>query len=195
MTSGAWKQLGPYNLAAGKSISVTMTGTGDADLYVRKDGAPTLSAYECRPYQNNSSESCTLVGPGQFYVGVNGYVASSDFQLTIRYTEGTGGGGGNPPPAVFTHLSTTGSVALNEMKVFQLPIPAGKKVVIKTTAASDVDLYILMDGAPTAESYLYRGYTDSGNESITYTATSNGTLVVGVHGYQAGSFTLRTSDN
>jgi hypothetical protein len=30
---------------------------------------------------------------------------------------------------------------------------------------------------------------------VTYTPTSNGTLYVGVHGYAAGSFTLKTADN
>jgi len=58
-----------------------------------------------------------------------------------------------------------------------------------------VDLYILMDGAPTTGSYTDRGYTDSGNETLTFTATSNGVLNIGVHGYAAGSFTVRTSDS
>ena len=80
------------------------------------------------------------------------------------------------------------------MKTYDLPIPAGKKVVIRTTAAKDIDLYISMDSAPTTSAYLSRGYTSSGNETITYTATSNGVLKIGVHGYAASSFTLRTAD-
>jgi hypothetical protein len=38
-------------------------------------------------------------------------------------------------------------------------------------------------------------WTSSGNETITYVPSSNGTLNIGVDGYQAGSFTQRTSDN
>src|SRR5690606_2919269 len=34
-------------------------GTGDADLYVRCGSAPTDSSYDCRPYKNGNSESCT----------------------------------------------------------------------------------------------------------------------------------------
>jgi hypothetical protein len=34
----------------------------------------------------------------------------------------------------------------------------------------------------------------SGNETITYTATENGTLFVSVHGYAAGGFTVKMAD-
>ena len=80
------------------------------------------------------------------------------------------------------------------MKLFQLPMPAGKKVVIRTTSTKDVDLYIQFGGAPTTDAYLNRGYTSSGNETISYTATSNGVLQIGVHGYEAGAFSLNTQD-
>jgi hypothetical protein len=195
IAKGAWKQYGPYDLAAGATLKADLTGDGDADLYVRKDSAPTLTGYDCRPYAGTSAESCSIVGPAKIYVGVNGYAATSNVQLKVVYTEGTGGGTTNPPPATFNHLNQTGSLAQGELKVFQLPIPAGKKVVIRTTSATDVDLYIQFGGAPTTESYLDRGYTTSGNETITWTATSNGTLFIAVHGYAAGSFTVKTSDN
>jgi Bacterial pre-peptidase C-terminal domain len=80
------------------------------------------------------------------------------------------------------------------MKMFPLPIPAGKKVVIRTTSTADVDLYIQFGAEPTTTAYLARGYTSSGNETVTYTATSNGTLYVGVHGYAAGNFTVKSAD-
>jgi hypothetical protein len=73
-------------------------------------------------------------------------------------------------------------------------MPAGKKVVIRTTSSADVDLYIQFGAAPTTDSYIARGYTTSGNEAVTYTATSNGVLYVGVHGYEAGSFTVKSTD-
>ncbi len=75
-----------------------------------------------------------------------------------------------------------------------MAVPAGKKLVIKTTAAADVDLYIQMNAAPTQTAYLQRAFTSSGNETLTYTTTSSGTLYIMVHGYAASSFTLKTSD-
>jgi hypothetical protein len=195
VAKAAWKQYGPYNVAAGSTLTATMTGDNDADLYVRKGSAPTASTYDCRPYREGSAESCSIVGPATVYVGVNGYAANSTFSLNVKYTEGSGGTGPvTPPPAAFAHVNQTGSVAQGEMKIVQLPMPAGKKVVIRTTSTKDIDLYIQFGAAPTTAAYLNRGYTSSGNETVTYTSTSNGVLYIGVHGYEAGAFSLRSAD-
>ena len=81
------------------------------------------------------------------------------------------------------------------MKVFTLPVGAGRRVVIRTASPLDVDLYILMDVDPTTDTYLARGQTVSGSEAVFYTVTQNGVLHIGVYGYGATShFTLKTSD-
>ncbi len=190
-----WKQLGPYNVAAGATFTAVMTGDGDADLYVRKDAAPTAASYDCRPYKSGTAEQCSIVGPAKVYVGVNGYAATSKFALKITYKEGTGTPPVDPPPATVTHLNETGSVAQGELKVFSMDVVAGKKVLVRTTAQADIDLYIMMGAAPTTAAYTMRGYTSSGNETIAYTPTSSGKLYVGVHGYAASAFTLKTADN
>ena len=62
-----------------------MTGTGDADLYVKIGGAPTQSSYDCRPYKTGSNESCkvTLAQPTTIGVMVRGYASgSSSFSIT-----------------------------------------------------------------------------------------------------------------
>ena len=194
VAKSAWKQYGPYNVASGTTLTATLTGDNDADLYVRKGAAPTAAAYDCRPYRTGSDEQCSIVGPATVYVGVNGYAASSSFSLNVTYTEGGGTTPPTPPPPAFAHLAKTGSVGQGEMKVFELPMPAGKHVVIRTTSQKDVDLYIQFGAAPTTSAYLSRGYTTSGNETISYTATSNGVLYVGVHGYQAGAFSVNSAD-
>jgi hypothetical protein len=193
---GAWKHYGPYPVAAGATFTAVLSGDGDADLYVRKGAAPTSSSYDCRPYRNGSSEQCSLVGPATIYVAVNGYAASSNFDLVITYREGGGTADPpNPPPPTVTHLDLTASVAHGEMKTYSLEVIAGRRIVVRTFAPADVDLYIQMNAAPTTAQYLMRGYTTSGNETITYTPTSSGTLHIGVHGYAASQFTLRTADN
>jgi len=80
------------------------------------------------------------------------------------------------------------------MKLFTLNVVANSALSSRTTSTKDVDLYIQMNGAPTTAAYLMRGYTSSGNETISYTPTSNGTLNIGVYGYQAGAFTVKTAD-
>jgi hypothetical protein len=194
LAKSQWKHLGPYAVPANKTLTVTMTGDGDADLYVRKTAQPTVSAYDCRPYANGTNESCSIVGPANVYVSVNGYATTSNYQLTVKTANG---GTITPPvnpPTTFTHLNQSASVTQGQMKVYDLPITAGRRVVIRTTSSADVDLYIQMDAAPTTGAYLARGYTSSGNETISYTPTSNGVLKIGVHGYAAGSFTVKTAD-
>lgn len=69
-------------VAAG-SYEFEMSGTNDADLYVRVGEAPTASAFDCRPYAAGSEERCTvnLAEAGVIHVMVRGYADSSDFEL------------------------------------------------------------------------------------------------------------------
>ncbi|MGN6109433.1 MAG: PPC domain-containing protein [Kofleriaceae bacterium] len=69
-------------LAAG-TYQFALTGTNDADLYVRVGNAPTTSTFDCRPYKTGSNELCevTLAQPAPVHVMVRGYAATSDFEL------------------------------------------------------------------------------------------------------------------
>jgi hypothetical protein len=60
LARGAWKHFGPYDVPAGAQLRVTMTGSGDADLYVRRGAQPSTRSYDCRPYAGNSSEECSV---------------------------------------------------------------------------------------------------------------------------------------
>lgn len=71
------------------SLSFTISGgTGDADLYVRFGSAPTLTAYNCRPYLNGNNETCTItnIQAGTYHVNVRAYSAYSNVTLVGRYT-------------------------------------------------------------------------------------------------------------
>ena len=80
---GGWKHFGPYNATQGEVV-IEMTGSGDADLYVRRGEEPTAAKYDCRPYLNGSDESCVLDGIGAYYVSIHGYAASEfEFRVTV----------------------------------------------------------------------------------------------------------------
>lgn len=196
VAKGDFRIFGPFHVAAGKSLNATMTGTGDADLYVRKGGAPNLSTFDCRPYADGSAETCAVPGGGDVYVAVNGYATTSNYDLTIVYTEGGGATPPPPPPAPTTeHLNVTGNVALDAYAYHTIPVVAGKLIVIKTTAPHDVDVYLQLGTNPTADNAIAQAYTDSGNETIRFVPSTSGTLHIGVHGYEASSYTLVTSDS
>tara|TARA_R110002073_G_scaffold140253_12_gene290992 strand:- start:59179 stop:61554 length:2376 start_codon:yes stop_codon:yes gene_type:complete len=83
-----WKHFGPYQVNGGDSINVAMTGNNDADLHVRLDGEPTDSDFNCRPFGDNTVETCNLVASAnstEFFVSVKGFADSSDFELKIEH--------------------------------------------------------------------------------------------------------------
>ncbi len=71
-----------YDVPAG-TYTIDLSGTGDADLYVKKNQAAAQRVYDCRPYKNGSVETCTVTfdAPGKLNVMVRGYAAASDFTV------------------------------------------------------------------------------------------------------------------
>ncbi|KAF7773965.1 microbial collagenase [Pseudoalteromonas citrea] len=65
----------------------TGQGTGDVDLYVRFGSKPTLTEYDCRPYQGGNAEQCEIAAPqaGKYYVMTRGYNRYADVSLLADY--------------------------------------------------------------------------------------------------------------
>ncbi len=82
--------FGPYNVLAGTTFQVTMTGTRNPDLYVRFGSAPTTSLYDCRSNTSTASETCSVTvpaGQSNAYIMVRGAGSgTASYTLTINYT-------------------------------------------------------------------------------------------------------------
>src|SRR6476620_5441768 len=78
LAKAAKKTFTTPTLAAG-DYQFEMTGTGDADLYVKVGREPSLTSYDCRPYKTGSNENCkvTLAQPASIGVIENAYSAST----------------------------------------------------------------------------------------------------------------------
>ncbi|MBQ4835537.1 pre-peptidase C-terminal domain-containing protein [Pseudoalteromonas luteoviolacea] len=78
-----------FEVPAGTSkLTVKISGgTGDADLYIRLNNQPTTSSYECRPYENGNTETCTITNPGAgtWHLGVRAYETYSGVTLSAEY--------------------------------------------------------------------------------------------------------------
>lgn len=63
-----------------------LSGSGDADLYVRIGNEPTIDSYDCRPFRAGSSEQCVveLSSPTTVHVMVRGWDANSEYNLLGR---------------------------------------------------------------------------------------------------------------
>ena len=68
------------------TYAFSMTGTGDADLYVRVGLEPTTGSYDCRPFRSGSEEACRVELPSEaaIHVLVRGAAASSDYHVVGR---------------------------------------------------------------------------------------------------------------
>lgn len=86
--TGEWKHY-TIDVPAGMANFVVNAsgGTGDADLYVRFGSQPTTTAYDCRPYKNGNTESCTITNPqaGTFHISLRAYKAFSGVTLNAQY--------------------------------------------------------------------------------------------------------------
>ena len=62
---------------------IAMSGTGDADLYVRAGLAPNVDLYDCRPYKSGSDEVCEVVlgSAAPVHIMVRGYDPDSSFTV------------------------------------------------------------------------------------------------------------------
>lgn len=88
VSAGQTQSYRPVDVRAGSTFRVAMTGSGDADLYVRFDAAPTATEYDCRPYRGDSAETCELevpAGASQAHFQVRGYAAAT-FRVEVSWT-------------------------------------------------------------------------------------------------------------
>ncbi len=81
--------MGPCDVAGGESIRVGLAGgSGDPDLYVRFEDAPTTGTYSCRSWRAGPLEECVLTAPAggaRAFVMVHGYEGGA-FEMEATWT-------------------------------------------------------------------------------------------------------------
>jgi len=201
--------------AGATNLTFTMSGgSGDADLYTRFGSSPTLTLYDCRPYQTGNAETCTVAAPqaGTYFVMLNAYAAFSGVTLKASYTTGgTGGGagggsaggtggsggsggggagGGSADTVLQSGVAASGlSGATNSQAFFKITVPAGATTltVALSGGTGDADLYVKSGARPTLTVYDCRPYLGGNAETCTLTAPAAGTWYVMLNAYAAYS--------
>ncbi len=117
-----------------------ISGTSDADLYVKIGQAPTTTNYDCRPYLSGSSERCQveLGSPAAIFVKVRGWASSSDFDLVGRVLSRNDGGSTGTTTVSYESTDVV-TIPDNEVSgvVSVITVPDGGSV---TEVAVDVDI-------------------------------------------------------
>ncbi|MGC4115996.1 MAG: trypsin-like serine protease [Myxococcales bacterium] len=194
VAKSASKYFGPYTVVPGSNFSVAMTGTGDADLYVRFGSKPTASSYDCRPYLDGSTESCSLTVPAgktTAYIMVKGYTASS-FNLVITYTKtGTSTGGTTGTGTAMTAAADGSVNAGQSVNYSPITVVANTTFKVVMSGSGDADLYVRFGAAPTTSTYACRPYLDGSAETCSVTVPAGQTQAyIMVNGYAASTYHL-----
>jgi hypothetical protein len=172
------------DVPAGQQLSFKLSGgSGDADMYVRFGSRPTLTAYDCRPYVNGNSETCTVNATlaGTYYVLLRAYVAYSNASLVASYTSPTPNG----DPVLGNGIPVTGlSGATGSAKYWKITPGAGMSLRVTISGGTgDVDLYVRLGSRPTTSTFLCRPYLNGNNETCTIPNTSTGDYYIMLRGY------------
>lgn len=81
-------QLGSVSVTPGTRIIITMTGSGDPDIYMKVNRPPALANYDCRPFTAGANETCDRDIPEN---GTNVNIMVHGFQIgtaevSVRHT-------------------------------------------------------------------------------------------------------------
>lgn len=182
------------SLAAGEWVYYEVTGANsiklfdlstDIDLYVSRTANPTSEQYVCRPFSSGATEeTCSLDPEGTSSIGVNGFTGGS-FSL-IATGETASGGGQTGNIALTIGQSVMGSVASGEWAYYEV---ANATEVSLYGLTADLDLYVSTSGQPTESNYICRPFIP-GDNLETCSITARGTIIIGVKGFDSGSFSL-----
>ena len=167
-------------------------GTGDCDLYVRRDGPPTYGTYDYRPFLFGNNETVVVTDPaaGTWYIMLRGHDAYSGVTLLATCR-----------PAVPTELENgvpvTGiSGGSNTEKLYCIDVPAGQTSLDVNTwgGIGDLDLCVKYGSAPGLYDFDGRSFGGGTHEDVTISSPAAGRWYIMLHAStRYSNVTLRAS--
>lgn len=190
VAKGQWRYYS-INVPSGTAtLTVNISGSGDADLYTRYGSKPTSGSYTCRPYIGGSNETCVQQNPaaGQWWIGIYGFESAS---YTVVATASNAGSGGDVQ--LSNNVPLSGQVIQQgQWKYYYISVPSGRAFLeVTITGTGDADLYTRFGSKPTASSYQCRPYAAGSSETCVHNAPAAGQWWIGVHGYSAATVTVK----
>ncbi|HYO59033.1 peptidase M10 [Archangium sp.] len=189
LSTGQTSYYGAYEVVAGTSFKVVMTGTGNPNLYVNFGAYPTTTTYSCRPLLTGASETCDVLvpsGQSKAYIMVKSS-NSSTYTLDISYTR--------PPTGTPTSETVSGSVASGQSEYHgTYEVVAGTYFKVVMTGSGDPDLYVGFGSYPTADSFYCRPLLTGASETCYVLVPPGQTMAyIMVKGSTSATYTLDLS--
>ncbi len=151
-------------------------GTGDCDLYVKLDSAPTLEDYDYRPYLSGNDETVTVAAPtaGTWYIMLHAYNAYTNVTLEATYTGVTVTQLQKGVPV--TNLAGSDS----SEDFYRIDVPSGQAglEISISGGTGNCNLYVKYGSKPTTSSWDYRPNLSGNNETVTVENPQAGTWYI-----------------
>jgi uncharacterized protein YkwD len=193
------------------NFKVTINGSGDADLYVKKakinwpsDSGQHNSSNFKSPWLNGSNESVSFNSPGQatWHVLIHGYSAGAgSIKATWQLnTSNNGNGGANDNPNLLTNGSEKSfSLSRHQILEYEINLPANaRNLQVIITGSGDADLYVKKapinwpgDSGQQFQTEFQAPWINGSNESVFFPNPASGNWHVLIYGYQAAEGKIR----
>jgi hypothetical protein len=186
LAKGASK-TGFYTATVAGPLTFKTTGTGDADLYVKKGAAASPTTKDCASETSTAVERCvvTVAVGDKVYWDVFAYAAST-VSLTVDVPAAT-----PPPPATTTiALFPTTSIAKGTHKSGRYVATVAGSIKFATTGTGDADLYVKKGVAASLTVHDCAAETSSASEQCALTVAVGDSIYWDVYGYAASSVKL-----
>lgn len=186
-----------YKILATKGQSVTSLLnelTNDADLYVKIGEQATSSNFDCKSiHEQTNDDSCTVTlnKNNNVYISIYGYQAS-DYNITATIY---GGNENNTTTILTSGITATGSVAQGEMKYYKISAEGNQTVTsLIDELIDDLDLYVRIGDKPTTSIFDCKSEnSETTNDSCSLNVDVNSSVYIGVYGYRASSYQIRST--
>ena len=182
-----------YKISVAKNAKVTVeltNLTADLDLYANKGQKPTISSFECRPYNRGTSlETCTFEfdRPGVAYISVYAHHPGS-YKITATIEK-------DIIQQLTLNQEKNDFVTKGQWKYYKLDATTNAKVIFRLLSLSgDVDLYIKQNAKPEINDYDCRPYIDY-KKFESCVAAIHGTMYIGIYGYVSGNYKLLAKES
>ncbi len=195
------------------NFKVTMNGSGDADLYVKKakinwpsDSGQHNSSNFKAPWVSGSNESVSFNSPGQatWHVLIHGYSAAAG-SITATWqlnTNNNGNGGATENPNLLTKGNEKSfSLSSHQILEYEINLPASaRNLQVIITGSGDADLYVKKapinwpeDSGRKFQTEFQAPWINGSNESVVFPNPASGTWHVLIYGYQAAQGKIKAS--
>ncbi len=185
IAKGASK-TGVYTSTVAGTITFKTSGTGDADLYVKKGAAASPSLHDCASEGSTAVESCaiTVAVGDKIYWDVYGYAASTA-SLVVVLPDAL------PPPATTTvTLFATTSLAKGASKNGSYTATAAGSITFKTSGTGDADLFVKKGSSASRTVYDCKSDGSTATETCAVTVAVGDVVYYSVYAYTAASVGL-----